>query len=101
MKTKVTLDTIYMASNDVVVRKVEDFIVIIPVESDTDDTKIEPSNLNMTGQVIWQRINGKRNLKDIVTDLSAEFKVSRKDMEKDVIGFVRKLLDKKFLVKVS
>jgi hypothetical protein len=101
MKTKITLDSVYKVSNDVVMREVEDVIIIIPIEFDTDDTKNEPYILNMTGHAIWQKFNGKRSLKDIVADLSAEFKVPGKDIEKDVIGFVRKLLDKKFLVKIS
>lgn len=100
MKTNVTLEAIYAVSNDVVVRKVEDVIIVIPIESDTDDTKSEPYLLNKTAQVIWQRFNGKRSLKDIVADLSSKFNMPGKDIEKDVIGFVQKLLDKKYLVKV-
>ena len=100
MKTKIKLDAVYAASGNVVVREVESEMIIIPFASGVDDAENEPYFLNTIGQVIWQRLEGRRSLKDIVKDLAAEFKTPVKVIEKDVIGFVEKLLMKKMLVEV-
>jgi hypothetical protein len=98
MKKQIILDAVYRASGDVVVRKVEDEIIIIPVTEEPGDT--EPYFLNSTGQAVWRKLNGKRNLKTVIDSLAAEFKCSVSVIEKDVIGLADKLLKKKLLVEV-
>ena len=100
MKTQIKLDAIYAASSDVVVRKVAREIIIIPFASGVDDAENEPYFLNATGQVIWQRLDGRRSLKDIVTDLAAEFNAPVKVVKKDVIVFMETLLMKKMIAEV-
>lgn len=100
MKTKITLDAVYKASDDVVVREIEDVLVIIPFVTKNDDTKYEPFIFNTTGQAVLKRLNGKRSLKNVVAALAAEFKIPARVIEKDVTGFVRKLLKRKMLVEV-
>ena len=56
--------------------------------------------LNTTGQAIWHKLNGRASLKDIVKDLAAEFNAPAKVIEKDVIGFVEKLLIREMLIEV-
>ncbi|PKN37740.1 MAG: hypothetical protein CVU62_08430 [Deltaproteobacteria bacterium HGW-Deltaproteobacteria-2] len=101
MKTKIKPDAVYVASGDVVVREVESEMIIIPFASGVNDSENEPYFLNTTGQVIWQSLDGRKSLKEIIMDLAAEFKVPVKVIEKDVIGFVEKLLMRKMLVEVS
>jgi hypothetical protein len=100
MKTQISLDAVYTVSDNVVVREVEDVAVIIPFVSGNDDTKQEPYILNTTGMAVWKRLDGKRSLKNIVAALAAEFKMPAGMIEKDVTGFVRKLLKRKMLVEV-
>ncbi|KQC08334.1 MAG: hypothetical protein APR62_04880 [Smithella sp. SDB] len=101
MKTKINMDAVYMASSNVVVREVEGEMIIIPFSFGVDDTENEPYFLNATGKVIWQRLNRRKKLKDIVKNIAAEFKTPVKVIEKDVVGFVENLLIKNMLVKVS
>jgi hypothetical protein len=101
MKIKIKPEAVYAASGDVVVRAVESEMIIIPFASGVDDSENEPYFLNATGQIIWQRLDGCRSLKEIAADLAAEFKAPVKVIEKDVIEFVEKLLTKKMLVYVS
>jgi hypothetical protein len=100
MKTKIPLDAVYKASDDVVVREIEDVAVIIPCMSVTNDTEKEPYMLNTTGKAVWKKLDGRRNLKNVVAALAAEFKMPAGVIEKDVTGFVRKLLKWKMLVEV-
>lgn len=101
MKTKNTLDAVYAASNDIVVREIEDEIIIFPYASGTGATENEPYFLNTTGQAIWQKLDGRRSLKGIVADLAAEFKAPARVIENDVTEFVKKLIKRKLLFKVS
>ena len=101
MKTIIETDAVYTASESVVVRLVENDIILFSVMSGEDDADNEPYFLNTTGQVIWQRLDGHESLRDIVKDLAAEFKTPVKVIEKDVIGFVEGLIKRKLLVKVS
>jgi len=56
---------------NVVVRKVEEEMSHHPCRwSGADDAESEPYFLNATGQIIWQRLNGRRRLKDIVSRFS-------------------------------
>ena len=101
MKTKIKPDAVYAASGDVVVRNVESEMIVIPFASGVDDSENEPYFLNTAGQVIWQRLDGRRSLKNIAADLSAEYRTPEKVIEKDITEFVEKLLMRKMLVKVS
>lgn len=101
MKTHVQLNSVYAVSADVVVRKVEDEIILIPLVTCEDDRGNEPFILNMTGQTILRKLDGKKRLKEIVANLATEFNCSAGVIEKDVITFVKKLLKRKLLVDVA
>jgi len=101
MKAKINMGAVYAASGDVVVREVENEMIIIPFASGIDDSENEPYFLNTTGQIIWQRLDGRKSLIDIVKDLATEYKAPVKVIEKDVIGFVKKLMMRKMLVEIS
>jgi hypothetical protein len=96
----ITLDTIYMPSEDVVARAIEGEIIIVPLTAGIGDTDDELYTLNETGKAIWQRLDGKRSLKNVVEELSAEFEFPAGDIEKDVIGLVEELLKRKMIVEV-
>jgi len=100
MKTQVLLNAVYAASTNVVVRKVEDEVVLIPLVTSEDNVEKEPYFLNTTGQIIWQRLDGQKRLKDIVKNLASEFETPAKVIEKDVIGFVEKLLMRNMIVEI-
>ena len=101
MKTTIKPGAVYVASGNVVVRQVDDQIILIPLPSGIEDTGNAPFILNMTGQEIWRRLDGKKSLKNISSDLAVEFNLSSGAIQKDVIGFVSQLLKMKMLVCVS
>ncbi|PKN50852.1 MAG: hypothetical protein CVU55_15055 [Deltaproteobacteria bacterium HGW-Deltaproteobacteria-13] len=104
MKKNINPDAVYAASDSVVVRLVENQIVLLsidPGESGGDEADNEPYFLNTTGRIIWRKMDGRKNLKDVVKVLSAEFRTPAKVIEKDVAAFVEKLVERKFLVMVS
>ena len=56
--------------------------------------------LNETGKAIWDRLDGKKKLKDVLAELSAEFDAPVGEIEKDLTGLVEELLRRKILIEV-
>ena len=50
--------------------------------------------LNAVGSRVWDLIDGRRTLDDIVDAIVAEFEVGRAEATRDVEAFVRQLIDK-------
>ncbi len=101
MNKKISLDIIYAPSEDVVAREIEGEIIIVPITSGIGDLEDEIFTLNETGRAIWDKLDGKRSLKQVTKDLSLVFKGSPEDIEKDIIGLVKELLKRKMLVEVK
>ena len=101
MKKHITGDAVFAVSDDVVARKVENEIILIPIWIDIRGKENDLFTLNPAAQVIWKRLNGKKSLNDIISDLMVEYNSPAGVIEKDVIALVKELLKRKLLVKVS
>lgn len=101
MEKNVSLEAVYAPSGDVVAREIEGEIIIVPLVSGIGDMEDELFTLNKTGRAIWEKLDGKKDLKKVVEDLSAEFEASPKKIEKDIIGFVEELLKRRILIETS
>ncbi len=101
MEIKVKLDAIYAPSEDVVARRIEDELIIVPLAAGIGDMEDELFTLNETGVIIWECLDGRKCLKDVVKEISQEFDASVEEITKDIIGFVEELLRRKMLVEVS
>ena len=100
MEVKVHSGAVYVPSEDVVAREIEGELIIVPLVSGIADMEDELFTLNETGKAIWRRLDGKRNLKNLVEELSAEFDASAAEIKRDVMGLVQELLKRKMLVEV-
>lgn len=98
MEPKVSLNAIYAPSEDVVAREVQGEFIIIPITSGIGGED-EIFTLNGTGRSIWNELDSKKSLKEVVNCLSLKFDASRAEIEKDVLGLTKELLKKKILVK--
>jgi hypothetical protein len=92
------LHSICMPSQGVVAREIEGEIVIVPVTSGIGETDDELYTLNETGQAIWQKLDGRRTLKDVAESLMSEFTSPLGDLEADVLGFASELTQRGILV---
>lgn len=100
MEEKIEINAIYKPSEDVVAREVQEEFIIIPITSGVGDSEDEIFSLNKTGRAIWDELDGKKSLKDIVTGLSEEFEALAEEIEKDILGLVEELLKRKMIIKV-
>jgi hypothetical protein len=104
MQTQITLDTTYIPSEDVVYRDVEGELIIVPLTREVGEGEEEAAaifTLNETGRAIWDRLDGQHSLKDVATELAAEFEAPPGKIETDVLGLVGELVKRKMLVEVS
>jgi hypothetical protein len=100
-ETEVSLDGFYRPSEDVVARNIEGELIIVPLIAGIGDLEDELFTLNETGKAIWDRLDGKKTLRNVLDDLSAEFEAPVGEMEKDLIGLVDELVRRKILVAVG
>ena len=96
MDTDVSLEKIYVPSEDIVAREIEGEIIIVPLVSGIGDMEDELYTLNETGQAIWKLLDGKKNLKVVAVELTEEFE--GEEIVRDVLGFVTELVSKRILV---
>jgi hypothetical protein len=100
MDTKVSLDSIYAPSEDVVVRVIEGELIIVPLVSGIGDFEDELFTLNETGKAIWDQLDGKKTLREVVKVLSGEYADPTGEIEVDVIGLVQELQKRRIIVGV-
>ena len=84
----IDMDAVYVPSGDIVARVIEGELIIVPLVAGIGDMEDELFSANETGKAIWDRLDGKNNLKLIVKSLEDEFDAPREEIEKDVRGFV-------------
>jgi len=101
VESKVELHALYVPSEDIVAREIEGELIIVPLISGIGDIEDELFTLNETGRAIWDKLDGNARLKDVVEELSTDYKDSGGEIEKDVIGLVGELLKRRMVVAVS
>lgn len=101
MTKEVNLDTVFKISEDIIVRKIENEILLIPLVAEIADLENEFITLNKTGKDVFERINGKKTLKEIEIEIARDYGVSQDEIEKDVVGFIKEMYEAKILNKVN
>jgi hypothetical protein len=101
MDIKINLEGIYKPSEDVAARDIQGELIIVPITSGVGDLEDEIFTLNKTGRVIWEKMDGKRRLKDIAKELSPDFNSPIEEIEKDTMGLIEELFKRKIVVEVK
>jgi len=98
MEAKVSVESCYVPSDDIVARDIEGELIIVPLISGIGDLEDDLFTLNETGRAIWDRLDGKKSLNTIIKELSAEFEDPERKIEQDVIGLMEELLKRRIVV---
>jgi hypothetical protein len=93
-------DAVYAVSEDVVAREIEGEIIIVPLVGGIGDLEDELFTLNETGKAIWDRLDGRRSLNDVIAELTAEYQAPPGEIESDVLGLAAELVRRRMLVAV-
>jgi len=93
----ITPESVCVPSDDVVSREIEGELIIVPIASGIGDMEDELYTLNDTGRAIWQRLDGKRTLRDVAADLAADYAAPVDRITRDVLGLVTELARRKIV----
>jgi len=81
------LKSILSHSPSVVTRKTGNEYVLVPITNNIADMN-SVYTLNETGAFIWEQIDGKRSIEEIIIALTAEYNIDAKNAESDVFSFI-------------
>lgn len=101
MSEKVNLSSKYTPSENVVARDVQGEFIIIPITSGIGDLEDEIFTLNETGKAVWDSLDGKKTLQEVIKSLEAEFEAAEGEITKDVLGISEELFRRKMLVEAK
>ncbi|MCI0522595.1 MAG: PqqD family protein [Bacteroidales bacterium] len=83
----ISISSIPSRSDRVVVRRINDECLLIPLTHDIADMD-SLYRLNETGAFIWELIDGRRDIKEITAMVAEEFDVDQPEAEKDILLFL-------------
>ncbi len=88
----INLYSVPSRSASVVTRKTGNEYVLVPVTDNIADMD-SVYTLNETGAWIWEQIDGKRTVSEIITLLTDEFEIGNDTATADVLDFLTKMND--------
>lgn len=100
MAGSLSLENIYGISEDVVAREIEGELIIVPLVAGISDLEDELFTLNDTGRAIWDRLDGRRPLQEVVQELCQEYQAEEGEIAADVLGLVGELLRRRIVLEV-
>ena len=95
------MDAVYIPSEDIVARKIEGELIIIPLVAGIGDMEDELYTLNETGVVIWDHLDGVNTLQQVVEKLVQVYDAQYNEIQADIVGLVKELLRRRMLVEVG
>lgn len=94
-------EKIYITSEDVVARQIEDEFLLVPIASGIGDMEDALYTLNETGRLIWQKLAPQKTVNNLVDELAEEFDASRETINTDVCGILAELVRLNMVVDVG
>ncbi|MGA1867642.1 MAG: PqqD family protein [bacterium] len=81
------LKAYYTRNDNFVFRRIDHETILVPIKDNVADMGFI-YNLNEVGAFIWEQLDGKKRLCDIIHALTQEFEVSSGQAEEDLLAFV-------------
>lgn len=79
----------------IVTRKTGNEYVLVPVTNNIADMN-SVYTLNETGAFIWELIDDKRSIADLIKEMTLEYMISEDEAERDILEFIEQL--RKYLI---
>jgi hypothetical protein len=84
------LNSVLFQSSSIVTRKNGNEYILVPITNNIADMN-SVYTLNETGAFIWEQIDGRRNVEEIISTLITEYDIDAENAEKDVFSFIDKM----------
>jgi hypothetical protein len=98
---KIRMDMIFSHSSDVVSREIDGALIIVPLTSGVGDMEDDLFSMNESGTEIWNMLDGKKTLQEIIEALAQQYRAEQGEIEQDVAGIVTELLKRRMLVEAT
>lgn len=99
--TEINKEKVYIPSEDIVAREIEGELIIVPLVAGIGDMEDELFTLNETGKAIWDQLDGKTSLSEVIAVLSQDYNAPSGEIESDVLGLVQELVRRRMLVELT
>lgn len=94
---EINLLSIFKISDNIITKAVEDELVIITTKDEISDIDSSIYTLNPTGKVVWDKLDGKLSLEEIIRQLTEEYNAPDGAVEADVRKLISELLEKSLI----
>ncbi len=84
------MDQIYKKSEHIVTREIAGETLLVPIRDKLADMQ-RIFALHGIGDFVWERIDGKRSVSDIVADIAKSFDVGAEHAEKDLKELIHEM----------
>jgi hypothetical protein len=98
---KIRMDMIFSHSSDLVSREIDGALIIVPLTSGMGDMEDDLFSMSETGTEIWNMLDGKKTLQEVVKALARQYRAEPGEIEQDVAGIVTELLKRRMLVETT
>jgi len=86
----ISLNSVVSQSPSIVTRKTGNEYVLVPIANNIADMN-SVYTLNETGAFLWEQIDGKKSVKDLIEAVVAEYEVDEKTAMEDVLSFIEEM----------
>jgi hypothetical protein len=98
---KIRMDMVFSHSSDVVSREIDGALIIVPLTSGVGDMEDDLFSMNESGTEIWNMLDGKKTLQEIIEALAQQYRAEQGEIEQDVAGIVTELLKRRMIVEAT
>ncbi len=91
-------EKVYKKSDSFVFRKIADEYILVPIRQNVGDLE-SIYTLNETAARIWELIDEKTKVREIIENMVGEFEVTPEEAEKDIMENLRQLEEIKAITK--
>ena len=86
----ISLNSVVSQSSSIVTRKTGKEYVLVPIANNIADMN-SVYTLNETGAFIWEQIDGKKSVRDLIEALIAEYEIDKETATRDIFSFIEDL----------
>ncbi len=97
MASTINMEAVYIPSEKIVARDIDGELVIVPLATGVGESDDELFTLNETGRDIWERLDGTKNLGQVVRELSTEYEHSVEEVGTDVKNLMQELIKRQIV----
>lgn len=94
-------ESIYNKSDHVIAQEVEEEFILVSIDADNHRSSEELYFLNETGRELWEHLNGKRNVTQLIEAISRQYRKDfHEQIRKDIILLMEDMLAHNIIVKI-